>query len=133
MSEKPRPVKPIERLISNLIIIIITMPTTSTLVIVIVAIIFMVAGISFLLMNKSNSGFDINKFVKENYRCSSEPKFCNNLVMLDCGAKVDGPLYYLNKNNGEQISVCGGACLFPQGKQIEVCRTLCPPKEWNCK
>lgn len=105
---------------------------TLKLLILVVAIIVLLAVISFLVLNKSNSAFDINKFIMENYGYCDEPKFCNNLVMVDCNSEVDGPLYYLNKINGEQISVCGGACRGPIGEQIEVCRTLCPPEEWNC-
>lgn len=82
----------------------------------------------------SQREFNINKFIKEEYKyCREEPVFCNNLVRVDCGAAVDGPLYYLNKETGEQVSICGGACMLPKGYQIEVCKTLCPPKEWNCK
>lgn len=83
--------------------------------------------------NPSNPEFNINQFVKENYKDCDKPEFCNNLVMVNCGAEVDGPLYYLNKNTGEEISVCGGACWHPQGKEIEVCETRCPPKEWDCE
>jgi len=56
----------------------------------------------------------------------------NNLVKINCGAESDGPLYYLNKSNGILISACGGACWRPKGKQIEICNTLCPPKDWTC-
>ncbi len=104
----------------------------STLFVWIIVIIAMLAVISFLLINKSNSEFDINKFVRENYGYCDAPKFCNNLAMVDCDSEVDGPRYYLNKINGQQISVCGGACRGAIGEQIEVCRTLCPPQEWTC-
>ena len=88
--------------------------------------------ISGCISNLFNPEFDINKFVKEKYKSCDKPKFCKNLVMVNCNSEADGELYYLNKNNGEQISVCGGACWIPQGDQIEVCKTLCPPKEWDC-
>ncbi|MBI5390690.1 hypothetical protein HZB02_04320 [Candidatus Woesearchaeota archaeon] len=77
----------------------------------------------------SIKSFDINTWVKEHYKNCAEPKFCSNLVMVDCGAEVDGPAYYLNKKNGELISACGGVCWGPQGCNT----TLCPPKEWDCK
>jgi len=57
---------------------------------------------------------------------------CENLVFVDCGGDVDGPTYYFNRDTGDLISTCGGACLLPQGDQVEVCRTLCPPPAWTC-
>ena len=80
----------------------------------------------------SENKFDINKFVMEKYPNCDEPKFCNELVKVNCNSEADGPLYYLNKTNGNQISICGGACWHPQNEQVEVCKTLCPPKEWTC-
>lgn len=50
---------------------------------------------------------------------------CGNLVGIDCKSRVDGPYYYINKENSQIVSVCGGACMTGE------C-TNCPPKEWSC-
>jgi len=94
-----------------------------------------IAIISGCLSNQPGPEFDINKFIEENdnYNSCNPPVFCNNLVKVDCGADADGPLYYLDRNTGEKISGCGGLCMLPQGNQIGVCNTLCPPKEWDCR
>jgi hypothetical protein len=83
----------------------------------------------------STQEFDINKFISENpdYSGCKKVVFCNDLVRIDCGVEVDGPEYFLNKNTGALISTCGGACFKPLGEQLQVCQTLCPPKEWTCK
>lgn len=71
--------------------------------------------------------------VRESRECADKPTvYCGNLGMLDCGAAVDGPLYYFDANSLEIISTCGGACFAPDAQQLEVCRTLCPPPEWTC-
>ena len=88
--------------------------------------------VSFGCTSQNNSNFDINKFVKEKYPNCSEPKFCNNLVEVDCNSAADGPLYYLNRTNGNQISSCGGSCMLADDNQSEICKNLCPPKEWTC-
>ena len=79
--------------------------------------------------------FDINKFISENpgYADCSAPVFCKDLVYIDCHSEVDGPAYYLDKTTGERISECGGACMKPSGEQLNVCQTMCPPKEWTCE
>ena len=75
---------------------------------------------------------DIEAYVAEHYPDCSPPVICRELVYVNCGEEVDGPSYYLDKETGRRISICGGACWATQGEQAEVCRTLCPPKEWNC-
>ncbi len=62
----------------------------------------------------------------------SPPVVCGDLVKIDCGAAVDGPLHFVKRKTGEEVSLCGGACFHPMGKQVEVCKTLCPPPEWTC-
>jgi hypothetical protein len=62
----------------------------------------------------------------------SAPEVCGELVRVDCGAAVDGPLHYLERKDGSIVSNCGGACFRPVGAQIEVCEKLCPPPGWTC-
>lgn len=62
----------------------------------------------------------------------SPPVVCGELVKIDCGAAVDGPLHYLRRKTGDEVSLCGGACMHPMGKQVEVCKTMCPPPAWTC-
>ncbi len=80
----------------------------------------------------SSGQFDINSHIKKTYWNCDEPVFCNNLVMVNCGADVDGPLYYLDKDTGNEISSCGGACFTANLTKRELCMTMCPPKEWTC-
>lgn len=54
---------------------------------------------------------------------------CGNIAHIDCGAEVDGPLYYVDKNTGEIIGYCGGYCMV---KNSQYCQN-CPPKQWDCK
>lgn len=75
----------------------------------------------------------IAAYVKEHYPNCSAPVLCGDLAYVDCGSAVDGPSYYLEKKTGKRISACGGACWIPQGEQVEVCKTLCPPKQWTCR
>ena len=60
-------------------------------------------------------------------------EYCNDVGRLDCGSKVDGPLYYFNMHSEEIISVCGGACFNPGEDQQLVCETMCPPPQWSCE
>ena len=53
---------------------------------------------------------------------------CGNMVGIDCHSNVDGPYYYVEKESGDIISSCGGACM----SQPEYCKENCPPKEWTC-
>jgi hypothetical protein len=57
---------------------------------------------------------------------------CHGIVQVDCGAAVDGPLYYFDEDSVEVISVCGGACFTNDPVQLELCRTMCPPPAWTC-
>lgn len=67
----------------------------------------------------------------EQYISADNPTVKNGIIRFDCGAAVDGPLYYLNASDGSVISVCGGACLTPDPQQQQVCQTLCPPPQWQ--
>ena len=62
----------------------------------------------------------------------SDIKYCGDIGELNCGAEVDGPLYYFDKQTEEIISTCGGACWRPDEEQQVVCETLCPPPSWDC-
>lgn len=75
---------------------------------------------------------DLDAFVAKNYPNCSKAEICVDLAYVDCGSAADGPSYYLNRKTGARISTCGGACWGPDSAQAEVCRTLCPPKEWTC-
>lgn len=65
----------------------------------------------------------------EYYIADDNPTVRNGIIRFDCGAAVDGPLYYLWADDGTLISACGGACFVPE--QQDVCRTLCPPPQWE--
>lgn len=52
---------------------------------------------------------------------------CGELAIVDCGSAVDGPLYYVQRDDLSTVSTCGGACMSPDG-----C-TNCPPAQWQCK
>ncbi len=100
---------------------------------------FIISGCNSSEVSNEDQGFDINSFIQENYGgCLSpfdqkNPYFCKDIVFVDCGSAVDGPSYYLNKNTGELISTCGGACWGATGEGRRVCETLCPPPEWDCQ
>ena len=47
------------------------------------------------------------------------------------GALADGPIVYYDTATGKAISLCGGVCRRPQGRQAQVCKELCPPPGWN--
>lgn len=49
---------------------------------------------------------------------------CNDMIGVDCDAAVDGPYYYVRRDNLEIVSRCGGYCM-------KGC-TDCPPKAWTC-
>jgi hypothetical protein len=75
--------------------------------------------------------YTLFQVIEEGYGCHA-PVICGEIVEVDCDSALDGPTYYFNKYTGERVSTCGGACWNPQGEQIGVCKTLCPPAEWNC-
>jgi hypothetical protein len=62
----------------------------------------------------------------------SDVEYCGDIGKLNCGAEVDGPLYYFNIQSEEIMSICGGACFRPDEEQQVVCETLCPPPSWDC-
>jgi len=68
-----------------------------------------------------------NPEIKANNSCEIVD-YCGFMVAVDCGAAVDGPLYYVDKDSGEILEYCGGFC---ERIGEEYCRE-CPPKEWNC-
>ena len=55
---------------------------------------------------------------------------CGDFVGVDCGSAVDGPYYYVRRDTGKIIQICGGACMSPERKP-GVCEQ-CPPAEWTC-
>ena len=58
---------------------------------------------------------------------------CSGIGKINCGAELDGPLYYYDLQSEEIISVCGGACMAPDDEQKIVCQTMCPPAEFICE
>lgn len=64
--------------------------------------------------------------VEERYgdRCHLERE-CGDMIGIDCGAAVDGPYLYLDKESFEVIARCGGRC---DGNPCPDC----PPKGWTC-
>ena len=67
-------------------------------------IVFSVAGAAFALNDKS-----IQVKMKYGPECKIE-RSCNDMVYVDCGAAVDGPAYYLDKDL-EIIGTSGGLCM----------------------
>jgi hypothetical protein len=59
-------------------------------------------------------------------RCS-RPQYCGGIGYLDCGAAADGGAVYFDREDGEIISVCGGACMA----DIDRCHRECPPPAWR--
>ncbi len=55
---------------------------------------------------------------------------CGDLSMIDCGAAVDGPLYYINVKKKKLVQCCGGCCDTDQREGTQC--SECPPKEWTC-
>jgi len=56
---------------------------------------------------------------------------CGRLGRISLQGLADAPIYYFAIDTGRLISACGGACWMPQGKQKDVCMTMCPPPEWK--
>lgn len=54
---------------------------------------------------------------------------CGDMVMINCKAEVDGPIYYVNTSVDKIVGYCGGYCFGP--KDDKYCRK-CPPTEWTC-
>jgi hypothetical protein len=49
---------------------------------------------------------------------------CGELVVVDCGAVADGPLYFVRRDTLDIVLDCGGRCA------AEPC-TECPPEDWR--
>jgi hypothetical protein len=64
-------------------------------------------------------------------RCTEQQR-CNGIVLVDCGAAVDGPAYYYDEDTVEVIGRCGGFCFTPDPVEQERCRRECPPPGWTC-
>ncbi len=75
--------------------------------------------------------FEGEKKIKlnKNYQITT----CKNIALANCPNCIDTPNYYFKIKTKQLISRCSGACWHPQGKQREICKTLCPPPQWDCK
>lgn len=60
-------------------------------------------------------------------RCTYKAE-CGELAMISCMPEVDGPVYYVNKDSGDVVETCGGACMMPS----ETHCNSCPPESWTC-
>jgi hypothetical protein len=57
---------------------------------------------------------------------------CGALAVIDCGAAVDAPLYFIETKKSQLIQCCGGCCDTTQRKGTQC--SQCPPTEWTkCK
>jgi hypothetical protein len=68
--------------------------------------------------------------IRFNTNCK-DVTYCGDLVSVDCGAEVDGPLYYVDRNSGEIVEWCGGFCFGNSDSNDKYCRN-CPPEGWTC-
>ena len=57
---------------------------------------------------------------------------CGSIGLAECPSCIDSSSYYFNIETKQLISRCGGACWHPREEQEEVCKTLCPPPQWEC-
>jgi len=57
---------------------------------------------------------------------------CGSIGLADCPSCIDSSSYYFNIGTKQLISRCGGACWHPREEQKKVCKTLCPPPQWEC-
>lgn len=58
---------------------------------------------------------------------------CENYILINMYAEVDGPFYYTNLD-GTLHSSCGGNCMVPQTEKArEDCMTQCPPPDLKCE
>ena len=63
-------------------------------------------------------------------RCRSIKECGEDISEVNCGPEVDGPLFYINTQDGEVITTCGGACMGG-GCDIDRCNdfsALCTKK-----
>ena len=72
-----------------------------------------------------------NDWYSEKIKNSRDHFVCNGIGFIDFGSATDGPSFYFRNSDKKKISVCGGACMLPRGDQVEVCKKLCPPPEWE--
>ena len=87
-----------------------------------------VAIASPLLSDESKKAYEIQDFAQSlGEKCSLTAR-CENLFSVDCGAAMDGSLYYYNADTMEPVSECGGICRDPS----KCPEGTCPPKEWMC-
>ena len=68
-------------------------------------------------------------FLNKDYQITT----CKTIALADCHNCIDTPNYYFMIETKQLISSCSGACWHPRGKQREICETLCPPPQWDCK
>jgi len=59
-----------------------------------------------------------------------EIEVCEDIAAIDCGAEVDGPLFYINTKKNKLVMCCGGCCDTDE-RQGTQC-SQCPPKSWGC-
>jgi hypothetical protein len=74
---------------------------------------------------------DIQVFLDGNYVAThcEQPQRCEELIMLDCNYRQEGPVYYFDNVQGETIMTCGVACLDVDPHDPLGCKE-CPPKPW---
>ncbi|NTV31459.1 hypothetical protein HGA91_05795 [candidate division WWE3 bacterium] len=54
---------------------------------------------------------------------------CNNIAEINCQSELDGPLYYVDAQDGTILEYCGGSCMGgPRGPYCQ----HCPPVNWTC-
>ena len=59
------------------------------------------------------------------------PKFCGDVVSINCNAETDGPYMYYDNKSSELLMACGGYCMSVDESNPKSCKS-CPPKEWKC-
>jgi hypothetical protein len=59
------------------------------------------------------------------------PKYCGDIVSINCNAETDGPYLYFNNATAELVMGCGGECEDPDPADPKSCKS-CPPQEWTC-
>jgi hypothetical protein len=50
---------------------------------------------------------------------------CEKIILVDCGAVIDGPLYVYNASSKRLLSVCGGACMPMRRAHDLICNSTC--------
>src|SRR3954465_102112 len=59
------------------------------------------------------------------------PKFCGDVVSINCNAEADGPYLYYDNKTSDLLMACGGACMSVDESNPKDCKS-CPPKQWQC-